>query len=138
MDTASRLLICGSCGELIPSIDICTLESDDSRLHVIGQDQIVVIVTVHRGTFVGNVLRPCPDRQFLPKYSALNRLNVTLCQDFPSALDGLTTVVEECLIARCHPVRTIFKLRPGGYVASVNYYALRGHRIVIPQDPGLP
>jgi hypothetical protein len=92
MDTASCLSICGSCGELVLSADICTLENDDPRLHVIGQDQIVVIVTVHRGTFVGNVLRPCPDRQFLPKYSALNRLNVTLCQDFPSALDGLTTV----------------------------------------------
>ena len=69
---------------------------------------IVVLVTVHRGTFVGNVLRPCPDRQFL--VFSVN----------PSALDGLTTV-EECLIARSHPVGAIFKLRPGSYVASVNY-----------------
>ena len=37
---ASRLSIYGSCGELIPSTDICTLESDDSRLHVIGQDHL--------------------------------------------------------------------------------------------------
>jgi hypothetical protein len=62
-------------------------------------------------------------------------MNVTLCQDYPSALEGLTTV-EECLIARCHPAGAIFKLRPGGYVTSVNYYALKGHMIVIPQDPG--
>jgi hypothetical protein len=61
-------------------------------------------------------------------------MNVTLCQEYPGALE--VTFVEECVIARCHPVGLIIKLRPGGHAASVNYYALKGHMIVLPQDPG--
>ena len=37
---------------------------------------------------------------------------------------------------KCHPVGTILKLRPGGHTSPTNYNALRGHMIVIPQDPG--
>ena len=62
-------------------------------------------------------------------------VNVTLCQDYPSALEGLT-LTEECLIAKCHPLGVVLKLRPGGHFSPVNYRALRGHFIVIPQDPG--
>ena len=40
------------------------------------------------------------------------------------------------LIARCHPVGLIAKLRPKGHAAFVNYYGLKGHTIVLPQDPG--
>jgi len=58
-----------------------------------------------------------------------------MCQHYPSALEDLTPV-EECLIAKCHPVGTILKLRPGGRASPTNYNALRGHMIVIPQDPG--
>ena len=68
----------------------------------------------------------------IPKFSAANSVNVTICQHYPSALEDLTAV-EECLIAKCHPVGTIIKLRPGG---PSNYNALRDHMIVIPQDPG--
>ncbi|KAH8743817.1 hypothetical protein F5883DRAFT_354097, partial [Diaporthe sp. PMI_573] len=53
----------------------------------------------------------------------------------PSALEDLTPA-EECLIAKCHPVGTILKLRPGDHASPTNYNALRGHMIVIPQDPG--
>jgi uncharacterized protein DUF6570 len=63
-------------------------------------------------------------------------MNVSLCQEYPPALEDLT-FVEECLIARCHPLGFIIKLRPGGRPASVNYYALKGHMIVLPQDPVL-
>jgi hypothetical protein len=71
----------------------------------------------------------------IPKFSALNLVNVTMCQHYPSALEDLTAI-EECLIAKCHPVSTILKLRPGGRPSSSNYNALRGHMVVIPQDPG--
>ncbi|KAJ6118382.1 hypothetical protein N7471_013849 [Penicillium samsonianum] len=57
-----------------------------------------------------------------------------MCQNYPSALEGLTPV-EECLIARCHPLGIILKLRPGGHTSPVSHRALRGHFIVIPQDP---
>lgn len=57
-----------------------------------------------------------------------------MCQDYPSALEDLTPV-EECLIAKCHPVSTILKLQPRGHSAPTNYNVLRGHMIVIPQGP---
>ena len=58
-----------------------------------------------------------------------------MCQSYPSALEDLTAV-EEYLIAKCHPVGTILKLRPSGHSTPACYNALRGHMIVIPQDPG--
>ncbi|KAH7029969.1 hypothetical protein B0J12DRAFT_768917 [Macrophomina phaseolina] len=74
-------------------------------------------------------------RQTIPKFSAKNLVNVTLCQHYPSALEDLT-LTEECLLAKCHPLGIILKLRPGGRSSPVSYHALRGHFIVIPQDPG--
>jgi hypothetical protein len=67
-------------------------------------------------------------RSNIPKFSALNVVNVTTCQDYPSALEDFTTV-EECLIAKCHPVSTILKLRPGGRTSPITYNAIRGHMI---------
>jgi uncharacterized protein DUF6570 len=66
-----------------------------------------------------------------PKYSALNGVNVVFCQNYPAVLENLT-LTEECLIARGHPVASILKLRPHG----VSYDRLRGHVIVLPQEPG--
>ena len=68
----------------------------------------------------------------IPKLSALNSINVTMCQHYPRELEGLT-LTEECLVAKCYPIGTILKLRPGNPVA---YNALRGHIIVVPQNPG--
>ncbi|KAJ5370017.1 uncharacterized protein N7496_006109 [Penicillium cataractarum] len=74
-------------------------------------------------------------RAAIPKFSAKNLVNVTLCQNYPSPLEDLT-LTEEYAIARCHPLGLIVKLRPGGRLSSINHRALRGHFIVIPQDPG--
>jgi hypothetical protein len=71
----------------------------------------------------------------IPKFSASNFINVVMCQDYLSALDDLTTV-EECLIAKCHPVRAILKLQPGGHSSPSTYNAICGYMIVILQDPG--
>ncbi|PVH70863.1 hypothetical protein DL98DRAFT_617764, partial [Cadophora sp. DSE1049] len=71
----------------------------------------------------------------VPKFSALNLVNVTTCQNYLSALEGLTAI-EECLIIKCHPVGTILKLRPNGRPFPSSYNTLQGHVIVIPQDPG--
>jgi hypothetical protein len=69
------------------------------------------------------------------KFSTLNLVSVTTCQDYLSALEGLT-IVEECLIAKYYPVGTILKLRPRGRSSPTIYNAIRGYIIVIPQDPG--
>jgi len=83
--------------------------------------------------------RPCYDaiqRECPPKYSALNNVNVCFCQDYPRALRDLT-LTEECLIARGHPIASILKLRPNGGRSSVAYNRIRGHVVILPQDPGL-
>jgi hypothetical protein len=70
-----------------------------------------------------------------PKFSAMNAANVTMCQDYPPELDGLT-LMEECVIARSHPIGTILKLRPNGVKTPIAYNGIRGHISIIPQDPG--
>ena len=66
-----------------------------------------------------------------PKFSALNAVNVSFCQSYPAALQGLT-LTEECLVARGHPIASIVKLRPHG----TSYHRVLGHVIVLPQEPG--
>jgi len=58
-----------------------------------------------------------------------------MCHDYPEVLKDLT-VVEEAVIARRHPVGSILKLRPGNRRSPSSYYALRGHMVIIPQQPG--
>lgn len=74
-------------------------------------------------------------RGSVPKFSAKNHINVTLCQHYPKVLEDLT-LTEEYLIARCHPIGVVLKLRSAGRSSPLHYNALRGHFIVIPQDPG--
>ena len=69
------------------------------------------------------------------KFSSLNKVNVVMCQNYPPVLETLT-LVEEMLIARCHPVMSILKLRPNGASSSVAYQRVRGHAVVFPQSPG--
>ncbi|KAN0084818.1 hypothetical protein V8E54_001285 [Elaphomyces granulatus] len=65
----------------------------------------------------------------IPKFSALNSVNVLMCHDYLEVLKDLT-VVEEAVIARRHPVGSILKLRPRNRSSPSSYYALRA------QQPG--
>jgi hypothetical protein len=49
----------------------------------------------------------------IPKFSALNAVNVTMCQNYPVELEDLT-LMEEYAIARSRPRGTILKLKPNG------------------------
>ena len=62
-------------------------------------------------------------------------MNVTFCQHYPSVLEELT-LTEECLIARSHPIASILKLRPNGAFNPAAYNRLRGHIVILPQEPG--
>jgi uncharacterized protein DUF6570 len=125
MSAASKRTVCSSCGQYrcIKSVIDCLRGCRD----ICGRHDDVwqFCSPCHSALRGGGV----------PKLSAKNSINVTMCQHYPSALEGLTAV-EESLIAKCHPVGTILKLRPGGRSSPVAYNALRGHMIVIPQDPG--
>ena len=74
-------------------------------------------------------------RAKVPKFSALNSINVITCNDYPADLKDLTPV-EECVIARRHPIGSILKLRPGNRRNPASYHSLRRHMIVFPQTPG--
>lgn len=74
-------------------------------------------------------------RGTVPKFSAENQINITLCQQYPPVLEGLT-LTEESFIARSHPVGLVVKIQPGSHPSDVSYHTFRGYLIVIPQDPG--
>ncbi|KAH6712162.1 hypothetical protein BKA61DRAFT_553481, partial [Leptodontidium sp. MPI-SDFR-AT-0119] len=134
MSTASKRSVCCSCGKLVPTTDVYGICDQDNLVRPL---QGCLDICGRHGT-IWDFCCQCHTALSLgtiPKFSAKNLVNVTMCQHYPDALDDLTPV-EECLIAKCHPIGTIIKLRPGGHLSPINYKALRGHIIVIPQDPG--
>ena len=134
ISTAAKRGVCCCCGKFVSITDIHQLESDDPILQPVKGD----LDHCARHETSWDLCSSCLaalSRETIPKFSAKNLVNVTLCQQYPSVLEDLTPV-EECLIAQCHPLGIVLKLRPGGRSSPVNYRALRGHFIVIPQDPG--
>ena len=134
MLAASERLICCCCGSFVAKDDIYMIDNQDD---LILQQKISLDRCGHHEsswTFCRYCYTAVSSWK-IPKFSATNFVNITMCQSYPSALEDLTAV-EECLIAKCHPVGTILKLRPGGHSTPACYNALRGHMIVIPQDPG--
>src|SRR5947209_8763738 len=134
MLAASERLICCSCGIFVAKYDIYKIDDQDNL--ILQQENSLDQCGHDESSW--NFCRYCyaaVSSWKIPKFSAANFVNITMCQGYPSALEDLTAV-EECLIAKCHPVGTILKLRPGGHSTPACYNALRGHMIVIPQEPG--
>lgn len=134
ISAAAKRSVCCSCGKFVPNPNVHQVDNEDPLLLPLKG----LLDTCGRHNNIWDVCSSCHtslNRHMIPKFSAKNMVNVTLCQDYPSTLEGLT-LTEECLIAKCHPLGVVLKLRPGGHPSPVNYHALRGHFIVIPQDPG--
>lgn len=70
-----------------------------------------------------------------PKLGSINEVNTTPCHRYPAVLDDLTPV-EQAVIALAHPVVSILKLRPIGGSPTTCYRGIRGHAVVLPQNPG--
>ena len=133
MTAAAKRGLCASCGTIVPMSDIHRVEHGNHILNILKGS----LDSCGRHENTWDICSTCYGSLIyfrIPKFSCENRINVTLCQDYPSVLNDLTHA-EECLIARCHPVGVILKLRPGGHASPVNHHALKGHFIVIPQDP---
>lgn len=133
LELASRDLVCAACGKLVPSTDVRRILHSDPILYPL--ERLLDDCGWCEGYW--NLCSLCHAallRGSPPKFSAKNNVNVTLCQHYPDALKDLT-LTEEYLIAKSHPVGVIVKLRPGGHKSPINYHALRGHFIIIPQDP---
>jgi hypothetical protein len=136
---AATQKICGSCGGFIDQ-DVFQLSKDDPLLQLFSIEPGLPLRLDSCALFENNyqfcqlchtaIQQRCP-----PKFSALNAVNVSFCQDYPWILKDLT-LTEECLIARCHPIASILKLRPNGAFNPAAYNRLRGHIIVLPQEPG--
>lgn len=132
--TAAKASVCGSCGRFVLHADIHHMDDEDPLLLPLSGLLDHCGRHARSWTLCSSCHRAL-SRAAIPKFSAKNLVNVTLCQNYPSVLEGLT-LTEEYAIARCHPVGLIVKLRPGGRWSSVSHRALRGHFIVLPQDPG--
>lgn len=127
--------ICGSCGRFIEG-QVFRLPEVDPRLQPfrVDSDSSLRLDSCAKDGSDFLFCSPCHtaiSQNRPPKYSALNGINVTFCQSYPDILQELT-LVEECLVARCHPIASIVKLRPQG----ATYDGLRGHVVVLPQEPG--
>lgn len=133
IEAASKRAVCASCGRLFDATDIHSVVNEDPRLRLL-RGKLDPCGQHHH---IWNLCSTCLtslSQQTIPRFSASNLVNVTFCQHYPSVLEDLTPV-EECLIAKCHPVGIVLKLRPGGHSSPVSYRAIRGHFIVMPQDP---
>jgi hypothetical protein len=135
LQSHSKLRVCSCCGVFCPSSDTMTLDNGEPCLRELKR------VGLDRCGCESGVWSFCKScyadvlRSKVPKFSSLNLVNVVMCGDYPAILEDLT-LVEECVIARRHPVGSILKLRPGNRQSPSNYYALYGHIIVFPQEPG--
>jgi hypothetical protein len=136
---AATQKICGSCGGFIDQ-DVFELSKDDPLLQPFSIEPRLPLRLDSCALFENNYqfCRPCHtaiQQRRPPKFSALNAVNVSFCQDYPCVLKDLT-LTEECLIARSHPIASILKLRPNGAFNPAAYNRLRGHIVVLPQEPG--
>lgn len=71
----------------------------------------------------------------IPKFGSINCIYVSHYQKYPDILNNMTAV-EEAVIARAHPIMSIIKLRPSSSGFLTSYHCIRGHTVVLLQNPG--
>src|SRR5271170_5099024 len=126
---------CASCGEFVAKAEAELIPIDDDRLPPEG------IIRLDDCSLTDGSYQVCKacfnalNGRRIPKFSALNAVNVTMCQHYPQELEDLT-LMEEYTIARSHPIGTILKLKPNGVRNPTAYNGIRGHIVTIPQNPG--
>ncbi len=134
--------VCCCCGLFVSSLSsVVVLRSDPMVVVALDEDAINMAFLDHYGREIDeyqfcylcfNILK----QKKVPKFSSVNKINVVMCQDYLPALEVLT-LVEEMLIAQCHPVMSILKLRPNGALLLVAYQYVCGHAVVFLQSPRL-
>ena len=131
--TGSRRDSCASCGSLFEEASLRHVAIEEpyistklSYLDRCGKHEDVVMLCGGCGTSL--------QKNAVPKFSAINYINTTLCQAYPPELEGLT-YIEECVIALAHPIGVIIKLTGGGRSSGIEYRGSRGHFVTFKQDP---
>src|SRR5271155_458049 len=130
---------CASCGEFVAKAEAELIPIDDDRLRSMKPPEGTIRLddcSLADGSY--QVCKACFNAlngRRIPKFSALNAVNVTMRQHYPQELEDLT-LMEEYAIARSHPIGTILKLKPNGVPNPTAYNGIRGHIVTIPQNPG--
>lgn len=132
--------VCCCCG-------LFTSVKESSTLHIHNQLMsqslglgLLVLSDLDSCGIVDKVFRFCQQcflslqRQELPKYGSCNNLPRVSCQSYPAVLSCLS-MAEEAVIARAHPVTSILELRPNGGLNPAAYHAIKGHVVLLPQNP---
>jgi uncharacterized protein DUF6570 len=133
MEVENSCASCGEFGSQLVTVDENWLRSMEVKLGVpIHMDKCGVKNALYQ--LCGSCLNAL-NRGRVPKFSAMNAVNVTMCQDYPPELQDLT-LIEEYAIARSHPIGTVLKLKPDGMKNPTAYNGVRGHIVTIPQNPG--
>src|SRR6267378_2033232 len=133
VDVENSCASCGEFGSQLVTVDENWLRSTEAKLGVpIQMDKCGVQNGLHQ--LCGSCLNSL-NRGKVPKFSAMNAVNVTMCQDYPSELQDLT-LIEEYAIARSHPIGTVLKLKPNGMKNPTAHNGICGHIVTIPQNPG--
>ena len=133
LETGSKRDLCVSCGTLFEEASLCQVATDEP--HVSAKLSSLDRCGIKEGSV--SLCIGCDTslrRNKVPKFSASNHVNTTLCQEYPPELEGLT-YIEECVIALAHPIGAIIKLTSGGRSAGIEYRGSRGHFITFKQDP---
>ncbi len=133
--------VCTSCGLFIPVAEVTRLY----RADLIFQKGISSNAFSEEGldtcrqngdhfyfcqSYVNDIQKSKP-----PRFGSINDINTYTCHSYPELLKDLT-LVEKVVIARAHPIISIIKLRPSGASVSTSYSRIRGHAVILPQQPG--
>lgn len=136
---------CACCGRLVEFEDVSTYKLDDEVIEFYlnyfdteaekGFDQCAMnedTVDLCRECYESMKVKDNPHQ---PKFSRSNHVNETLCQEYPSALCGLT-LVEEAMIAMSYVIGILIKIG-SEKLAQKNpgYSGSRAHIIAVKQDP---
>ena len=70
-----------------------------------------------------------------PKFGISNKMPKLYYQYYLASLEDFTSA-EEVVIVRTHPVVTILKLKPNNSFNPGTYRGVRGHSVLLPQNPG--
>ncbi len=101
---------------VIFDVDSCSISADDIRL----------CPTCCRSLLRGN----------RPTFGILNGFPRIDCQSYPPVLADLS-LAEKAAIACANPVVSILKLRPSGAFNPVAYSYIKGHVVLLLQNPAL-
>jgi hypothetical protein len=108
---------CASCGEFAAKAELGSIPVDDERLRSTRFPERVFLLDncgMANGSY--QICQTCLNAfngGRIPKFSALNAVNVTMCQSYPAELEDLT-LMEEYTIAMSDPIGAILKLKPNG------------------------